>query len=279
MSLENMQAQFMDYPMEVSVESQTVCNAACTFCPYPILERKGNKMPTELLNKLADEVISWNRPVYFSPFKLSDPLLDNRLIPLMQRINAESEHVVLRIFTNGSALTPSKIAEIAGLKRLAHLWVSLNSHIPEEYEKLMGLKFERVAKNLDYLHTLNFPHQVVLSCVGYPNEDFRRYCFERWPKFASFAIKKDAWLGFTDAQVKEVPDTGCSRWFELSVQSTGEVAHCCMHDGQDKTYNIGDIREQTLLEVYNSPRWKDRRVSLLSRKQLDQSSPCAQCTY
>jgi hypothetical protein len=27
----------------------------------------------------------------------------------------------------------------------------------------------------------DFPHQVMLSCVGHPNEDFRLYCFERWP--------------------------------------------------------------------------------------------------
>lgn len=279
-ALRTMQAAFMDYPMEVSVETMALCNAACTFCPYPTIDRKGEKMPDALLNRLVDEMISWDREMYFSPFKLSEPLLDQRVLPLCERINAASDKIVLRIFTNGSALTPARVEGLTKLKRVAQLWVSLNSHIPEEYEKLMGLRFEQTAKRLDYLHSVEFPHAVMLSTVGYPNEDFRRYCFDRWPNFESMAIKKDAWLGYTDAQVTEVPDTGCSRWFELSITARGTVSHCCMHDGVDTKYNIGDVNTQTLYEVYNAPRWRERRESLVSRKTLDlASSPCASCTY
>ncbi len=275
--LEEMQAEFMDYPMEVTVETQALCNARCTFCPYPTLDRKGEKMSDELLNKLVDEIISWDRLMYFSPFKLSEPLLDKRVLPLCERINRESDKIVLRIFSNGSALTPKNLEGLAKLKRLSYLWVSLNSHIPEEYEKLMGLPFERTAKNLDYLHSLDFPHQVMLSCVGYPNEPFRRYCFERWPKFSSMAIKKDAWIDFTEAQIKEVPDTACSRWFELNVISSGAAVTCCMDSGENKEYHLGDLNTQTLFEVYNSPRWRDRRVSLISRRLL--GDPCQKCSY
>jgi MoaA/NifB/PqqE/SkfB family radical SAM enzyme len=275
-----MQREFMEYPIEVSVETMALCNARCTFCPYPTIDRKGEKMSDELLNKLVDEMISWDREMYFSPFKLSEPLLDKRLLPLCESINARSNKIAIRIFSNGSTLTPANIAGIAKLKRVSYLWVSLNSHIPEEYEKVMGLNFENTAKKLDYLHSLDdFPHAVMLSTVGFPNNDFRFYCFNRWPKFESVAIKKDAWLGYTDAQVTTVPDTACSRWFELSITAEGECAHCCMHDGQDKTYNVGDVKKQTLYEVYNSPRWKDRRKGLVSRKTLDASSPCATCTY
>lgn len=279
MSLQDMQRDFLDYPIEVSIETMALCNARCTFCPYPTIARKGERMPDELLNRLVDELISWDREIYFSPFKLNEPLLDKRTLPLCESINARSDKVVLRLFTNGSALTPDKVAGIAKLKRVAQLWVSLNSHIPEEYERVMGLKFERTAKNLDYLHTLDFPHAVMLSTVGYPNEDFRYYCFERWPRFESMAIKKDAWLGFTDAQVTQVPDTGCSRWFELSVMANGLVSHCCMDSGEDDRWTIGDVNTQSLFGVYNAPRWRERREKLLSRRQLDEQSPCSGCTY
>jgi hypothetical protein len=280
MSLEAMQAEFADYPMEVSVETMALCNARCTFCPYPTLDRKGEKMSDEMLNRLVDEMISWDRPMYFSPFKLSEPLLDKRVLPLCRSVNARSDKIVMRIFTNGSGLTPANIAEIASLERVAQLWVSLNEHRPEEYEKLMGLKFENTAKKLDYLHSLDFPHSVMLSTVGYPNEDFRRYCFDRWPKFESMAIKKDAWLGFTDPQFPSVPDKACSRWFELSITATGKASTCCMDSGEDTRYHIGDVKEQTLYEIYNAPKWKDRRSGLVSRKTLDLAeTPCAGCSY
>lgn len=282
MSLEDMRREFLEYPIEVSVETLALCNARCTFCPYPTIDRKGEKMPDELLNKLVDEMVSWDREVYFSPFKLSEPLLDKRMLPLCESINERSDKMVLRIFSNGSALTPQNVAGLAKLKRVAQLWVSLNSHIPEDYERLMGLKFERTAKNLDYLHEQDFPHAVMLSTVGYPNEPFRRYCFDRWPKFESMAIKKDAWLGFTDAQVLEVPDTACSRWFELSIMADGLAATCCMHsgDGPNDPYVIGDVRKQTLYEIYNAPNWRNRREGLVSRKTLDlATTPCAGCSY
>ena len=275
-----MQRDFIDYPIEVSLETQALCNAACTFCPYPTLERKGTKMSDELVDKIVSEIISWQRGLYFSPFKVNEPLLDPRTIPLCERINREAPQIVLRLFTNGSALTPSKIDAIAKLKQVACLWVSLNEHRPEEYEKLMGLKFEITARRLDDLHSReNFPHAVMLSTVGYPNEDFRRYCFERWPKFESLAIKKDGWLGYTDPQNPLIPDTGCSRWFELSIAATGKVAHCCMHSGADERYNIGDANTQSLYEIYNSEFWRERRETLMSRKALDDRSPCARCTY
>lgn len=271
---EGLRESYLDFPIEVSIESLALCNARCTFCPYPTLDRKGERMPDEMLDRLIGELISWQRPMYFSPFKVNEPLLDKRTIPVCERINRESPDVVLRMFTNGAALTPDKIEQVAGLKKVAHLWVSLNSHIPEEYERVMGLKFEQTAKRLDYLHTQPFPHNVVLSTVGYPNEAFRYYCWERWPRFESVAIKRDAWLGYVDAQKTEIPDTPCSRWFELSIMANGVVSLCCM-DGEG-AFSIGDVGKQTMLEVYNAPGWRDRREKLVSRKTIH---PCSTCSY
>src|SRR6266568_9089325 len=36
---------YLDYPQEVHIETFAYCNAKCTFCPYPTMERQGDKMP------------------------------------------------------------------------------------------------------------------------------------------------------------------------------------------------------------------------------------------
>jgi len=273
-SVDIFRQRYNEQPHEVAIETLAMCNARCTFCPYPTLERIGTKMPDELIERLIDEMATFQQPFFFSPFKVNEPLLDKRLIPICERFNEKAPGGLLRLFTNGAALTDDNISDVASLDNVIHLWVSLNSHKPDEYEALMGMPFDRTAKRLDRLHSRPFPHPVVLSCVGYPNEDFRRYCHERWPDFQSVAIQKSAWLGYTDSQAEEVPDTACSRWWELSVMSTGVVSLCCM-DGEGKCA-IGDVNKQTLLEVYNAPQWKAHRMLATRRGGM---APCSTCTY
>jgi len=274
MSLEK---YYMEQPFEVSIETMTICNAACTFCPYPTLERIGNKMSDELLDRLVDEMSEFKYPFSFSPFKLSDPLLDKRLIPLLEKVNDKVPLATIRIFTNASALTWEKAEQLHNIDNV-DLWLSVNEHRETEYENLMNLDYQRMLKNVDALHESDFRHPVKVLRVG-ANAEFVEFSQDRWPHFETKLIKKDGWLGFTEAQNDEVPDTGCSRWFELSITSEGKASHCCMHDGTDLRYNIGDVNEQTLLEVYNSPHWKERREQGLSRRELNDDSPCSRCTY
>jgi sulfatase maturation enzyme AslB (radical SAM superfamily) len=265
---------YLDQPREVSLETLARCNAACTFCPYPTLERIGTKMSDDLIDRIVREMARFEKPFYFSPFKVNEPLLDVRVLPLLRRMNSEVPKASLRLFSNGTTLTPRNCAEISELTRLDCLWVSLNEYRPAEYEALMGIPFDRTAARLDDLHASGFPHKVVLSTVGFPNEDFRRYCFDRWPDFESVAIKRDAWIDFTHPDRDVVPNTPCVRWFELSIMANGRVSLCCM-DGKGE-YAIGDVTTNSLLDVYNAPVWRERREALWSRRRVH---PCSTCTY
>ena len=270
--------EYLDQPREVALETFSKCQASCTFCPYTILSRIGTKMSDTLIEAVMEQMERFEIPFFFTPFHVNEPLLDVRVLPLLADFNRRIPKGAIRLFTNGGPLTDAAVDKIEELERVAHLWISLNEYRPLEYSKLMGLDFERTARNLDRLHSrAKFPHPVVLSTVGYPNEAFRRYCFHRWPKFQSTALKRDAWIDFTDPQITTVPDRPCGRWWELAIMADGNVSHCC-RDGQGK-YPIGNIKLHSLMEIYNAPFWRERREKLLSRKVLDDRSPCARCTY
>lgn len=275
---------YLDWPYEVSVETFAKCNAACTFCPYVTLDRKGVKMPDAMLDRIIEELKAHPLPFMVSPFKVNEPFLDKRLIPFCQKVNRELPNAHLRMFTNGSALTEKHIDEVNALERVVHLWISLNESEADLYKATMALDFDRTCANLDVLHEkcrLNeFRHPVVVSRVRQayiPNEAdlaFEAFVRARWPLFGVHLIKRDGWIGYTEPNDATVPDTGCGRWFELSIMSTGKVALCCM-DGTGE-HAIGDLNESTLLEVYNAPHWRNRRAFMLSRRKL---SPCNLCTY
>jgi uncharacterized Fe-S cluster-containing radical SAM superfamily protein len=292
MDFGELRSRYLEQPHEVSIETLALCNARCTFCPYPTLDRIGEKMSLELVYRLIEEMRAFREPFFVSPFKVNEPLLDGRLSEFCHEIIARCPAAKLRLFTNGSPLTDANVEWIAELdgRRLAHLWVSLNSCDPDEYEKLMGIPYSHVAKRLDALHekveTGYFLHDVVLSRVGSgrvygfresDNErdlEFIRVASMRWPHFVPLLIKRDGWLGAVEPGNPDIPRSPCGRWFELSILATGTASLCCM-DGKGE-YPVGDVHHQTLLEIYNQPRLKAWRQSALTRQGIN---PCERCTY
>jgi len=55
--------------------------------------------------------------------------------------------------------------------------------------------------------------------------------------------------------------------------ASGKVALCCM-DGEGK-HVIGDVRTQSVLEIYNSPGYRKMRQFTFSRKAA--AAPCDTC--
>lgn len=264
----------MDQPAEVSIETLARCNAACSFCPYPTLERIGTKMPDELIDRLIDEMSTWDTPFHFTPFKVNEPLLDKRLFSILSKVEEKVPLATVRIFTNGAALTRERAEELNSIDSL-ELWVSVHEPDPDTYRRVLGIDQRHVVANLDALHATDFRHPVNVLRVGHANrQPFVAWVRERWPAFQPAVIWQSGWLGHVSPDVTEVPDTPCSRWFELSITATGVVSLCCM-DGEAK-FPIGDVNKQSMLEIYNAPHWRERRALMLSRRAIH---PCSTCTY
>ena len=285
-SVERLRAsRYIDFPHEVSIETLTVCNAACSFCPYPGLERKGGKMPDSLIEKIISDLrdIPADLPFIISPFKVNDPLLDVRIFDIIEAMNERLPNASIRLFTNGSPLTAKNVEKIAGILNLIHLWVSLNDHDAERYEKLMQIPLQRTLENLDMLHRKKaageFSQQVVVSRVrdGTVEDDsFVSFVGSRWPLFGIGIIFRSEWLGQVPDLVsqRKIPLLGCSRWFEMSITSTGQVAFCCM-DGKAE-HPTGDVSKSHVLDVYNNPAYRVFREKYVTRLE---GSPCMSCTH
>jgi len=278
------ESRYMDYPREVAIETMAVCNAACTFCPYPDLERKGDRMPDALVEKIIGDLADIPRdlPFIVSPFKVNDPLLDVRIFDILERCNERLPQAVLRVFTNGSPLTAKHVERLARVRNLEHLWISLNHHDPAGYEALMKLPWKRTIERLDLLHKAKagggFAPPVIVSRVTDGSADdaaFAAFVRERFPLFRPGLVPGSEWLGQVQGLIGtgKILPVGCGRWFELSITATGEVAFCCM-DGKAE-YAIGDVSRSHALEVYNGPAYRAYRERYATRAE---AAPCSQCT-
>lgn len=277
---------YLDYPVFVHLETRAVCNAACSFCPYDGLERKGTVMPDDLIEKVIDDLsaIPHTVPFQIAPYKVSDPLLEPRLFDITRRIGDRLPNASISLITNGSALTQEKIDNLALIKRLSYITVSLNYVNPAEYERVMKLPFLNTIERMRMLDdavrsgAMSCPIRVSRVSQGATSDrEFLVWVNANFPRFTPLIQPQNDWIGLVESTlpVDVVPDAPCSRWFDLSITATGVVAMCCM-DG-DAQYPKGNVRHQHVLDIYNQPFLRDLRRTLPGRRMA--GSPCDRCTY
>lgn len=276
-------SRYMDFPQHVHLETMASCNAACTFCPYPSLERQGTRMDDALIAKIIGDLGDMPRdlPFHLSPFKVNEPFLDVRLFDILHTVNDKLPQATLTLTSNATPITERSLDRLETVKNIGYLWISFNDHRPDRYEQIMKLPYGRTIERLDLIHRSKaegrLPFVIVLSRVGDDTADdqaFRDWCAHRYPQFGCSVFQRGGWLGQVDTGIGAVPEVGCMRWFELSITATGAVAHCCM-DGQAK-WPIGDVRRQHVLDIYNNPAY--RRLREQTQRRQD-ASPCNTCTF
>lgn len=278
-------SDYMQYPKHVHMETYSLCPAACNFCPYPTIDRQGNKMSDDLIHKIITDLtdIPKHVPFQFSPFKINEPFLDTRLFDILKKINRKLPQAEIMLTSNASPITPKALARLARIHNVSGLWISFNDHRPEQYEETMklpwGRTFERLTMIHDWLADGRLTIPVSVSRVGdrsVADLDYVTYIEEHFPLFRPAVFQRGNWLGQVDGLNPNivVPDISCTRWFELSITSTGQVAHCCM-DGKAQ-WPIGDVTETHVLDVYNHPDYK--RLREMTRSRLD-AEPCNTCTF
>lgn len=274
---------YLDFPAHVHLETKALCNAACSFCPYSTLERKGIKMPDALIAKIIEDLrdIPRNLPFQLSPFKVNEPFLDTRLFSILAQINARLPNASLTLTTNASALTAKQLGRLGRVRNLDYLWISMNAHREAEYEATMKLPYRRTLERIRMIHTARASNRlalrIVLSRVGdgtVADVEFVRWVQREFPLFEASVFQRGDWLGQVDTPTSSVPQVGCARWFDLSITATGIVAHCCM-DGAAK-YPIGDVNRQHVLEVYNAPAYRRLRERTARRQDAE---PCNRCSF
>jgi len=273
--------RYLDYPLQVGIETLSVCNAACGFCPYPGMERKGQRMSDTLLDSLLGQIadLPHDLPVEVNFSRVNEPFLDTRVHAAAARVLREHPLAELWLFTNGSALTDRTIGRLESLGRVPIFIVSFNDHRREQYERVMRIPYERTVRNLDRLHEslstgrLRFTPTISrVSDDPADDEDFLRWVAGRWPGFGCRVTPRFDWIGEAATSRRSIPPVACVQWFHLPVLASGLVAHCCIdHEG---AHGIGDTNERTLLEIYNHPERRGLRADLARRLGVPVCGSC-----
>jgi MoaA/NifB/PqqE/SkfB family radical SAM enzyme len=268
-----------EYPRLVAIETTSRCNAACPFCPYSVRSREKSHMDQALFEKIVQDCTEFPLPA-IEPFLNGEPFVDPNIMDRMELIRSRLPKAQLRVYSNGYALSPKRVDSLCGLG-IDHLYISLNTLNPEKYQSIMGLKLERTLDNVKYLTDPSRRHKVARritlrmtrtdDTTLSEQRDFKRFCDSRHVR--CFIVGLFNYKGEVNSSLP-VPRYPCEHITRLDILSSGKAALCCMD--QDGEYPLGDLRQQSVLEVYRGE--TSRRYQSMHRtgRRVD-VAPCGSC--
>jgi hypothetical protein len=272
---------FLDYPLHVAFETYAVCNAKCSFCVYPDVERQGELMAMPLIEKIVEDLRSIPADLGFqlSPFGVNEPFIDKRLFTILDRIRDRLPNADITLTSNASPITQDKLDRLSGY-RLGYLWLSVVDFRKAAYEEKMGLPFERTVARLDMIHRAKadgrLKTRVVLSRLKDDtpyDAEYAEYVRQHYPLFEVCLWPYANWIGKTaNAPTSGIGNIPCAHWYELRINSSGIVVHCCM-DGHGE-YPWGDVKSESVLAIYNKPAWRRLRENAFSRLEVELCNRC-----
>jgi hypothetical protein len=275
---------YLDFPAVLSIETYTLCNAACDFCPYPGLERKGERMSDQLIEKILGDIEEIeNRPPFeINLSRVNEPFLDTRILDLSVEIERRFPEATHMFFSNGTPLVEKTLLGLARLKKVGFLVVSLNDHRADHYERIMRLPFENTLRRLDLIEEMKaagaFGFPIYVCRVGdgtAVDAEFLQFVKARYPSLSALVTVRGDWMGVVPSPaVGVVPDVGCRQWFQLHFLSNGKCAFCCIDS--DGRHGIGDVRTaHAIRDIYNHPLKRAFRMEAPSRLSVEQCSGCS----
>mgnify|MGYP001612579271 FL=1 len=140
----------LNFPKAIQIETSSLCNADCTFCPYTSTSKqfsRGN-MSDEVFMKILDELTEF-QPLLVAPYLNNEQLVDKRIINFTRSIRTALPNTFIDISTNGSALTEKVARELIDpALSIDEIKINFTTTDPEKYERIMGLNYQKTLKNV-----------------------------------------------------------------------------------------------------------------------------------
>ncbi len=265
------------FPRVVQIQTRTGCNARCVFCPNSLLADSipHEAMEWELFTKIADELTK-HPVVRISPYLMNEPLMDRELGKKISYLaERKRPETVIKINSNG-ALLDQEMGEALIESGLDRINFSVHGITKETYEsQMVGMKLEKVLNNIDRFLELKAKKgskkprvrvtMVRTQAIERELGEIKEYWKKREVKVNIRPLENRAQSEIASKGLNPKrwrPFTFCNRLFEQAyILSNGDVVLCCVD--WERTTILGNLKNQSLEEIWNSPRFMEIRKRYL----------------
>ncbi len=233
-------------PESVVIELTNNCNAECVYCAHHLMKRKKGFMSDEVFKKIIDDCLML-KIKSIEPQLEGEPTLIGDLVSKLKHIRKKLPWAKINLITNGSFLN-KEIAE-----EVSHIDISFNYADRKSFGKGTGLDFNLIEYNILNLKQFKDKMSIhfVLSKTNWQDYFKVKKLFPEFnvsvnPLFnTNRGVTKDLNVFSYD---KRIP---CDKLKQFPILWNGDGAMCCNdYEGETAKY-IGNIKEKSLLELYN----------------------------
>ncbi|MDH5358803.1 MAG: SPASM domain-containing protein [Gammaproteobacteria bacterium] len=293
----------LESPFLLYVDPSSACNFRCQFCPTGHKDLVKNSdyrrsaMNYGLFEKLVDNLSAFSQPLKVMRMnKIGEPLLNKKLVDMitLAKDSGRVEHIDLA--TNGALFSPDLLTRLvtAGLDRLN---ISLEGINSEQYQKhaKVDIDFPKFIDTIKWLYSNKGDCEVTIKVPGnYLTEDQKKQFFDTFGDYCDRIFVEEIapiWPGFdveqrTGLQVQSEQGqykqslqekSVCTYiFYAMAINADGTVSACC--PDWDQKLLIGDLREQSLTEIWTSD--KMNALRLLHLENDRKANPvCRDCGH
>jgi MoaA/NifB/PqqE/SkfB family radical SAM enzyme len=225
----------------VVIETTTACTRKCRWCTHHYYAIEPNFMPEALFLKIISELSEIDFHGRLSLYGTGEPLLDERLSKWIAISKKSCPKSFAFIITNGDLLSKKRIIELidAGLDA-----IKVNTYDENTFKKV---------------------HEII---QGLPSLLSKKILHLDHSKKTDWTSRGGTVPIAAKSDMKQVDKKACLRPFkQIYITYDGMVAQCCS-DPLAK-YHVGDLKSQSLLEVWNGEALNKVRKSLRGEGELN----------
>lgn len=275
----------------VSLESHSVCNQACYFCPVSSHPRDSLFMPDDLYSTIVAQLAGYSESIK-AVFMMSynEPTIDSRLVEHIRLLWKSGLTPAMN--SNGTGLTPEKILEIRRAGGVGYLEINLSTLDPKKYNfDRGGDHLNLVLRNLDHLASHPISPRMEISVLGHRDREHDHTVKEVARRFSGspFRIRGGELMdraGNVDTgrrpgspvnNLGGCDNTGSRVVEHLHITPSGECIVCCQdYFGR---HLVGDLRSESLTGILTGDAFARVRRWTYGMEQAPEDYLCRRCVF
>ena len=297
----------IEAPFTVYIEQTRVCNLKCYYCIHSTRDEKYSAFKDlgyevkhmnfddylKVINELAEFPAGSVKKICFSG--LGEPLTNPRLAEMVRIAVDKKIANRVEVITNGLLLTPELSDKLVDAG-ITNINISIQGNNADAYKKIAGkdIDFSGFLDNLKYLFQNRKQTQIYIKAVDatFENKEDEKRFFDMFSPFADriyvehlismhtkhneeFEEQLNPDLDFYGRPIEKNSDI-CSQSFYLLQIGCDLDVFPCPDPGLERVLSLGNVKEQTLQEIWNG---KKRKTHLQKMLQFERGemAVCKDC--